>query len=254
MQLEGQVAVITGAGSGMGASTARYLANRGVQVGLLDINKQGLDEIANETSGVGVECDVSNADSMRDSIDQIRERLGNPRILVNCAGIAPAKRIVGREGAMPLDDFRRVIEINLIGTFNAMRCAAEIMTQLDPVTDSGERGVIICTASVAAYEGQIGQAAYASSKSGIVGLTLPAAREFAKFGVRVMTIAPGLIGTPMLLGMPEDVQTSLAASVPFPKRFGFPDEYSKLVEHIITNEILNGDVIRLDGAIRLQPT
>ena len=254
MQLEGQVAVITGASSGMGASTAHYLARRGVRVGLLDINKTGVEDVAAQIGGVAIECNVADAVSMQNAIDQVNERLGNPRILVNCAGVAPAKRIVGRNGAMPLDDYRRVIEVNLIGTFNAMRCAAEIMTKLQPVTESGERGVIICTASVAAYEGQIGQAAYASSKGGIVGLTLPAAREFANFGVRVMTIAPGLIGTPMLLGMPDEVQKSLAESVPFPKRFGNPDEYSKLVEHIITNEMLNGDVIRLDGAIRLQPS
>jgi NAD(P)-dependent dehydrogenase (short-subunit alcohol dehydrogenase family) len=191
---------------------------------------------------------------MESAVARISGELGVARLLVNCAGIAPAARIVGRDGPMDLDAFRKVIEVNLIGTFNSMRCAAAAMMALDPVTESGERGVIVSTASVAAFEGQIGQAAYSASKGGVVGLTLPAAREFSKFGIRVVTIAPGLIGTPMLLGMPREVQDSLAASVPFPKRFGDPEEYARLVEHIATNEMLNGEVIRLDGAIRMQPS
>ncbi len=253
MQLEGQIAIVTGASSGMGESTTRYLSARGVKVGLLDINQAALEQVAGQTGGLPVVCDVSNAASMEAAVARVTGELGVARILVNCAGIAPAKRIVGRDGPMDLEDFRRVIEVNLIGSFNAMRCAAAPMMQAEPVTESGERGVIISTASVAAYEGQIGQSAYASSKGGIVSLTLPAAREFSRFGIRVMTIAPGLIGTPMLLGMPQEVQDGLSASVPFPRRFGDPEEFSRLVEHIITNEMLNGDVIRLDGAIRMQP-
>jgi NAD(P)-dependent dehydrogenase (short-subunit alcohol dehydrogenase family) len=254
MQLEGQIAIITGAASGMGAASARHLAARGVSVALLDVNESTLAEVAADTGGLALACDVTDAASMGSAVASVSERLGVARILVNCAGIAPAGRIVGRDGPMDLDAFRKVIEVNLIGSFNAMRCSAAHMMRLDPVGDGGERGVIISTASVAAFEGQIGQAAYAASKGGIVSLTLPAAREFSRFGIRVMTIAPGLIGTPMLLGMPEEVQASLAASVPFPKRFGRPEEFAALVEHIITNEMLNGDVIRLDGAIRMQPT
>ena len=254
MLLEDQTAIITGAGSGMGAATAQYLSDRGVHVGLLDVNQDELKKVAAQTGGIAVPCDVSDAAAMEAAVQQVSDRFGLARILVCCAGIAPARRIVGREGPMALDDYRRVIEVNLIGTFNAMRVAAAPMTAADPVTDSGERGVIVMTASVAAYEGQVGQAAYASSKGGVVALTLPAARELSRFGVRVMTIAPGLIGTPMLLGMPQEIQDSLASSVPFPKRFGDPEEFSRLVEHIVTNEMLNGDVIRLDGAIRMQPT
>ena len=253
MQLDGQIAIITGASSGMGAATAAYLASRGMSVGLLDINEAALEDVATKTGGLAVACDVSDAASMESAVEQVSDTLGAARLLVNCAGIAPAARIVGREGPMSLDAYRKVIEVNLIGTFNAMRCAAAAMMTLDPVTESGERGVIVSTASVAAYEGQIGQAAYASSKGGVASLTLPAAREFARFGIRVMTIAPGLIGTPMLLGMPQEVQDSLASSVPFPKRFGHPEEFARLVEHIAVNEMLNGEVIRLDGAIRMQP-
>ncbi len=253
MQIKGQTAIVTGASSGMGAATARHLASCGASVALLDINAEALAPVAAETGGLAIPCDVADAGAMESAVARVAETLGAARILVNCAGIAPAKRIVGRDGPMLLDDYRRVIEVNLIGTFNAMRCAAAAMMPLQPVTGSGERGVIVCTASVAAYEGQIGQSAYASSKGGIVALTLPAAREFSKFGIRVMTIAPGLIGTPMLMGMPQEVQDSLAASVPFPKRFGEPGEFARLVEHIVGNEMLNGDVIRLDGAIRMQP-
>ncbi|KAA3623123.1 MAG: SDR family NAD(P)-dependent oxidoreductase [Proteobacteria bacterium] len=254
MQLDGQIAIITGASSGMGACTADYLAARGVRVGLLDINEEALVDVAERTGGIAVRCDVADAASMETAVARVNDELGVARILVNCAGVAPAKRIVGRGGPMALEAFSKVIEVNLIGSFNAMRCAAASMMALEPVNDGGERGVIVSTASVAAFEGQIGQAAYAASKGGIVSLTLPAAREFARFGIRVMAIAPGLIGTPMLLGMPQEVQDSLAGSVPFPQRFGRPDEFAALVEHIVTNEMLNGEVIRLDGAIRMQPS
>lgn len=237
----------------MGAETARYLAAAGAKVALLDMNREGAESVAKEIGGLAVACDVSDAASVESAVAQARDAHGPARVCVSCAGVATAGRIVGRNGPLPLEDFSRVININLIGTFNVMRMAAADMTDLEPVNDTGERGVIINTASVAAFEGQIGQAAYSASKGGIVALTLPAAREFSRFGVRVLTVAPGLIGTPMLLGMTQEVQDSLAASVPFPKRFGTPSEFSELVMHLIDNAMMNGEVIRLDGAIRLQP-
>ena len=253
MEIKALAAVITGGGSGLGAATARLLAGQGAKVALLDVNLEGAQAVARETGGLAVHCDVADAASVEQAVAAASEGHGPARVLVNCAGIGPAARIVGRDGPMPLDDFRRVIDINLIGTFNAMRVAAAAMTHLDPVGDSGERGVIVSTASVAAYEGQIGQAAYSASKGAIVALTLPAARELARFGVRVMTIAPGLMSTPMLHGLPEEVQQSLGAQVPFPRRLGHPEEYARLVQHIVENPMLNGEVIRLDGAIRMQP-
>lgn len=252
MNIAGLSALVTGGGSGMGAATARHLAGLGAKVTVLDVNKNAVEAVAAEIGGLGLACDVSSAASAEEAVAKAAEAHGPARILVNCAGVAPAKRIVGRDGPMALDDFRRVIDINLIGTFNLLRLAAAGMATLDPL-DSGERGVIVNTASVAAYEGQIGQAAYAASKGGVVALTICAARDLARHGVRVMTIAPGLIGTPMLLNMPQEVQDSLAATVPFPKRFGKPEEYARLVQHIVENEMLNGDVIRLDGAIRMAP-
>ncbi|NYZ15333.1 SDR family NAD(P)-dependent oxidoreductase [Azospirillum sp. RWY-5-1] len=252
MKIDGVAALVTGGGSGMGAATARHLASLGAKVTVLDVNEDAVLAVANEIGGLGLVCDVTDAASAEKAFAQAEGAHGAARIAVNCAGVAPAQRIVGRDGAMPLEAFRRVIEVNLIGTFNILRLAAAGMAKLDP-TDSGERGVIVNTASVAAYEGQIGQAAYASSKGGVVALTICAARDLARSAIRVMTIAPGLIGTPMLLGMPQEVQDSLAASVPFPKRFGRPEEYARLVQHIAENEMLNGDVIRLDGAIRMAP-
>ncbi|MBB3264869.1 NAD(P)-dependent dehydrogenase (short-subunit alcohol dehydrogenase family) [Azospirillum sp. OGB3] len=252
MQINGQAAIVTGGASGMGAETARHLAKLGAKVTVLDMNEAAVKQVAAEIGGLGLLCDVSSAESAEKAVAEARAAHGPARIAVNCAGVAPAKRIVGRDGPMALDDFRKVIEVNLIGTFNMLRLAAADMGTLDPL-ESGERGVIINTASVAAYEGQIGQAAYASSKGGIVALTICAARDLARSGVRVMTIAPGLIGTPMLLNMPQEVQDSLAATVPFPKRFGQPSEYARLVQHILENEMLNGEVIRLDGAIRMAP-
>ena len=252
MQINGQAAIVTGGGSGMGAETARHLAKLGAKVTVLDMNEAAVKQVAQEIGGLGLVCDVSSAESAEKAFAEARAAHGPIRIAVNCAGVAPAKRIVGRDGPMPLDDFRRVIEVNLIGTFNILRLAAAEIGALD-LLDCGERGVIINTASVAAYEGQIGQAAYASSKGGVVALTICAARDLARSAIRVMTIAPGLIGTPMLLNMPQEVQDSLAATVPFPKRFGRPEEYARLVQHIVENEMLNGDVIRLDGAIRMAP-
>jgi len=252
MQIQGVSAIVTGGGSGMGAATARHLAQQGAKVTVLDVNEDAVLKVAHEIGGLGMVCDVTDSASAERAFEQARSAHGPARIAVNCAGIAPAQRIVGREGAMPLEAFRKVIEVNLIGTFNILRLAAADMAKLDPL-DSGERGVIVNTASVAAYEGQVGQAAYASSKGGVVALTICAARDLARSAIRVMTIAPGLIGTPMLLNMPQEVQDSLAATVPFPKRFGHPEEYARLVQHIVENEMLNGDVIRLDGAIRMAP-
>ena len=252
MKLAGQAAIVTGGGGGLGAATARSLAAAGAKVTLLDVNMDAAKAVASEIGGLAISCDVSDAGSGEVAVAAAREAHGAARVLVNCAGIGPAERIVGRSGPMPLDNFRRVIEINLIGTFNLTRLAAADMIGLEPLEDN-ERGVIISTASVAAFEGQIGQAAYGASKGGVHALTIVGAREFARNGVRVNTIAPGLFGTPMLLGMPQDVQDSLAASVPFPSRFGMPEEYAKLVMSIVDNVMLNGETIRLDGAIRMQP-
>ena len=252
MKLAGQAAIVTGGGGGLGAATARFLAAAGAKVTVLDVNMEAANAVASEIGGLAISCDVSDAGSAETAVATAREAHGAARVLVNCAGIGPAERIVGRNGPMPLENFRRVIEINLIGTFNLARLAAADMVGLDPLEDN-ERGVIISTASVAAFEGQIGQAAYSASKGGVHALTIVGAREFARNGIRVNTIAPGLFGTPMLLGMPQEVQDSLAASVPYPSRFGLPEEYAKLVMSILDNVMLNGETIRLDGAIRMQP-
>lgn len=251
MQLNGQSAIVTGAASGLGAETARRLARAGAKVAVLDLNMDLAQAVANECGGIAISCDVSDAAKAEAAVHAAAEKHGVERILVNCAGIAPAKRIVGKEGPIPLQDFAKVIQVNLVGTFNMIRLVAAGMLQLEPLADV--RGVIVSTASVAAYEGQIGQAAYSASKGGVAALTLPAAREFAQFGVRVMAIAPGVMQTPMVSGMPEEVQQSLGASVPFPKRLGRPSEFAALVQHIIENDYLNGEVIRLDGAIRMAP-
>jgi NAD(P)-dependent dehydrogenase (short-subunit alcohol dehydrogenase family) len=252
MKIEGQSAIVTGGGSGLGAATARALAAKGARVAVLDINVPQAEEVANEIGGIAIGCNVSSASEAEAAVARATEAHGTPRILVNCAGIGNAGRIVGREGPHDLELYRRVIEVNLIGSFNLLRLVADAASKLDAL-ESGERGVIISTASVAAFDGQIGQAAYSSSKGGIAAMTLPAARELARFGIRVMTIAPGIFGTPMLMGMPQEVQDSLAASIPFPSRLGRPDEYAALAMHILENEMLNGEVIRLDGAIRMAP-
>jgi len=252
MNVKGHAAIVTGGGSGLGAGTAKALAAAGAKVALLDVNMDGAEKVAKEIGGIAIKCDVSNAADGEKAVAAAREKHGAARVLINCAGIAPAARIVGKDGPLALDAFARVINVNLIGSFNMMRLAAADMAKLEPQAD-GERGVIVSTASVAAFEGQIGQAAYAASKGGVAALTLPAAREFARSGIRVLTIAPGIFGTPMLLGMPQAVQDSLAAQVPFPSRLGTPAEYAKLVMHILDNVMLNGEVIRLDGAIRMGP-
>jgi len=252
MKLQGHAALVTGGASGLGAATARALARAGAKVAILDVNAEAAAALAGDLGGIALRCDVADARSAEAAVAEAARTHGAARVLVNCAGIGPAERIVGREGPMSLDAFRRVIEINLIGSFNLMRLAAAGMMALAPL-ENGERGIIVSTASVAAYEGQIGQAAYSASKGGIVALTLPAAREFARSGVRVNTIAPGLFATPLLLGMPQNVQESLAQSVPFPSRFGKPEEYAALVLHIVENPMINGETIRLDGALRMQP-
>jgi len=253
MQIQGHAALVTGGGSGLGAATARELARRGAKVAVLDINAQAATEVAREIGGLAVACDITSADSVQGAIAAAREVHGPARILMNVAGIGGAKRLIGKDGsAMPLEDFKRVIDVNLVGTFNVIRLVAAEMAKLDPLED-GERGVIVNTASVAAYDGQVGQEAYAASKGGLVSLTLPLARDLAQWGVRVMTIAPGLFHTPLLFKLPEEVQQSLAASIPFPKRLGKPEEFAELAAHIVRNGHLNGEVIRLDGALRMAP-
>ena len=252
MHPKGHAALVTGGGSGLGRATAERLAALGAKVAILDINGDAARTAAAKIGGIAVECDVTSADDTVAAIAAARARHGAARILINCAGIGPARRIVGRDGPQPLDDFAKVISVNLVGTFNAMRLAAADMQTLVPLED-GERGVIVSTASVAAYDGQIGQAAYAASKGGVVALMLPAARELAQFGIRAMAIAPGIFNTPMVAGMPEQVQDALTAAIPFPKVLGKPEQYADLALHIIENRYLNGEVIRLDGAIRMAP-
>lgn len=252
MQLRDQAAIVTGGASGLGAATARKLAAQGARVAICDLNAKLAEAVAAELGGVAVICDVSDAAAAEAAIAQAAKAHGPARVLVNCAGIGVAKRVIGREGPMALNDFEKVIKINLIGSFNMLRLATAEMTKLEPLS-TGERGVVVCTASVAAYDGQIGQAAYSASKGGIVGMTLPIARELAQFGIRVMTIAPGLFLTPLLANLPQEAQDSLAAAIPFPRRLGDADEFASLALHIIDNPYLNGEVIRLDASLRMAP-
>ncbi len=251
MKVQGIAALVTGAASGLGAATARALAEAGAKVALLDRNVEAAAVTAREIGGIALACDVADAGSAEVAVARAAADHGIARILVNCAGICPAARVVGRNGPASLDAFAQVVQINLVGTFNMIRLVAAGAAGLAPL-GGGERGVIVSTASIAAYEGQIGQAAYAASKAGVVGLTLPVARELAPLGIRVCAIAPGLFETPMVQGLPEEVQKSLGAAVPFPSRFGRPDEYAQLVLAILTNPMLNGETIRLDGALRMQ--
>jgi len=252
MEIKGMPALVTGGGSGLGAATARALAAAGATVAVLDRNIAAANAVATEIGGRAIECDVADAASGERAVAAARAAHGPAGLCVNCAGIGPAARIAGRDGPMPLADFTRVIEVNLIGTFNILRLAAADMAGRTPNAE-GERGVIINTASIAAFEGQIGQAAYAASKGGVAALTLPAAREFARIGVRVLCIAPGLFATPMLMGLPEQARDSLAATLPFPSRFGRPEEFADLALHMIGNPVMNGTVVRLDSALRMQP-
>jgi NAD(P)-dependent dehydrogenase (short-subunit alcohol dehydrogenase family) len=253
MKIEGIAALVTGGGSGLGAATARELARQGAKVAVLDVNIDAAQAVAKEIGGIALKCDITSADSVGAAIAAAREAQGPARVLMNVAGIGGAKRIVGKDGSpAPLEDFQRVIGVNLVGTYNVIRLFAAATIKLEPLED-GERGVIVNTASVAAYDGQIGQEAYAASKGGLVSLTLPLARDLAQWGVRVATIAPGLFMTPLLQELPPEVQQSLAASIPFPKRLGKPQEFAELAAHIVRNGHLNGEVIRLDGALRMAP-
>ncbi|MFJ1302897.1 3-hydroxyacyl-CoA dehydrogenase [Pseudomonadota bacterium AL_CKDN230030165-1A_HGKHYDSX7] len=251
MEIKNKVFIVTGGASGLGAGTARMLVANGGRVVIADLQDEPGQALAQELGQVYVHCDVTQEADGRAAV-QAALGLGKLFGLVNCAGVAPAAKIVGKNGAHPLDLFQKVVSINLIGSFNMMRLAAEAMSSNEPES-TGERGVLINTASVAAFDGQIGQAAYAASKAGVAGMTLPIARDLSKTGIRCMTIAPGIFGTPMIFGMPQEVQDSLAASIPFPARLGRPEDYAKLVQSIITNDMLNGETIRLDGAIRMPP-
>ena len=242
MQLNQQLAVVTGGASGIGKACVEALRARGVKVVVWD--RQALQD--------GIACEVSSAESIEQAMQETLSRMGVPRICIHCAGIAPARKIIGKDGVMPLESFKHVIDVNLIGTFNVMRVMSDAMSRLPLLDDSEERGVIINTASIAAYEGQIGQIAYSASKGGVIAMTLPAASELAQYSIRVNAIAPGLIATPLLLTMPQAVQDGLAANVPFPKRFGRPEEFAALAIHVIENSLINGEVIRLDGALRMQ--
>jgi NAD(P)-dependent dehydrogenase (short-subunit alcohol dehydrogenase family) len=251
MQIKDNVFIVTGGASGLGAATARMIAAQGGKVVLADVQTAAGEKLADELNGCFVQCDVtSEADGL--AVISAATKLGSLRGLINCAGVAPAVKTIGKNGPHPLESFQRTVNINLVGTFNMCRLAADAMAKTE-ATSEGERGVLINTASVAAHDGQMGQAAYASSKAAVVGLTLPMARDLARNAIRVMTVAPGIFETPMLLGMPQEVQDALGRSVPFPSRLGRPDEYAQLVKSIIENMMLNGESIRLDGAIRMQP-
>ena len=254
MQIADRVFLVTGAGSGLGAAVAKMVTEGGGKAVLLDVNATAGEATAKALGPNALFCrtDVTSAADGEAAVAKAIEAFGRVDALVNCAGIAPGEKIIGREGPHGLDSFARAISINLIGTFNMLRLAADAIAKQAPGAD-GERGVIINTASIAAFDGQIGQAAYAASKGGVASLTLPAARELARHGIRVVTIAPGIFGTPMMAGLPQEVQDSLGASVPFPSRLGKPDEYAALVRHIVENTMLNGEVIRLDGALRMAP-
>ncbi|MGE3332883.1 MAG: SDR family NAD(P)-dependent oxidoreductase [Rhodospirillaceae bacterium] len=250
MKISGISAVVTGGASGMGAATARHLASLGAKVALLDVNAASCEAVAKEIGGAAFACDITDAASTEAALQGAKARHGAARLVVNCAGIAPAAKIVGKNGPHDLTLFRKVIEVNLIGTFNILRLSAADMMQLETM-EEGERGAIVNTASIAGFEGQIGQAAYASSKGGIIGLTLPAAREFAASGIRVVTIAPGLIETPLFAGLPPAAVEALTATTLFPKRLGKAQEFARLVQTIAENIMLNGSTIRLDGAVHL---
>ena len=252
MDLAGKPVIVTGGGSGLGAATAERLAAAGARVGIVDLDREAAERMAAKIGGMALPGDVASEEAMMAALARARAAHGPCRVLVNCAGIGTAKRVVGRDGPMPLAEFERVIRVNLVGSFNMLRLAGAEMATLDPLED-GERGVIISTASVAAFEGQVGQAAYSASKGGIAAMTLPVARELAGFGIRVLTIAPGLFLTPMMRTLPEEIQKSLGESIPFPRRLGGAEEYASLVAHMVENRFLNGEIVRLDGALRLPP-
>ncbi|MDM0105103.1 SDR family NAD(P)-dependent oxidoreductase [Variovorax sp. J22R24] len=253
MNIQGQAALVTGGASGLGEATARELARLGAKVAVLDVNATLAEKVAAEIGGIACVCDITQADSVTAALDKAEAAHGPARILMNVAGIGSAKRLVGKDGnPAPLEDFVRVVNVNLIGAYNISRLYAARCAKLEPV-EGGERGVMMFTASVAAFDGQVGQQAYSASKGGLVGMTLPMARDLAQHGIRVCTIAPGLFATPLLKELPEPIQQSLAASIPFPPRLGKPSEFAELACHIVTNGHLNGEVIRLDGALRMAP-
>ena len=253
MQMSGHAALVTGGGSGLGEATARELARQGARVAVLDVNADNARRVAADIGGLGLACDITDTASLQAALDAATAAHGPARILMNIAGIGTAKRVVQKDGsAAPLEDFSRVISVNLIGSYNAARLFAAACAKLEALAD-GERGVMLFTASVAAFDGQVGQQAYSASKGGLVGMTLPMARDLAQHGIRVCTIAPGLFSTPLMRSLPEPVQQSLAASIPFPPRLGHPEEFASLAAHIVTNTHLNGEVIRLDGALRMAP-
>jgi NAD(P)-dependent dehydrogenase (short-subunit alcohol dehydrogenase family) len=253
MKIEGQAALVTGGGSGLGEAVARELARGGAKVAIIDVNAAGAQRVAGEIGGLGLTADIADGASLAAALDAAEAAHGPARIVMNIAGIGTAKRVVGKDGTpAPLEDFERVIRVNLIGTYNVVRLTAARIAKLPPL-DDGERGVMLMTASVAAYDGQVGQEAYAASKGGLVSMTLPLARDLAQHGIRVCTVAPGLFETPLMKQLPEAVQQSLAASIPFPPRLGRPDEFAALAAHIVTNVHLNGECIRLDGALRMAP-
>lgn len=251
MDINGISAIVTGGGSGLGEATARALAAKGAKVTIVDVQEDKARQVGADIGGIGVRADVTNEDDIRAAFQEAAKAHGVVRVVVNCAGVAPGVRIMGKKGVHALDIFQRAININLLGTFNVIRLCAEQLVDAELVGE--ERGVIINTASVAAFDGQIGQAAYAASKGGVVGMTLPIARDLAQYGIRVNTIAPGIFLTPMLMGLPEEAQKSLGQQVPFPSRLGKPSEFGQLAAHIVENPMLNGEVIRLDGAIRMAP-
>jgi len=253
MQIEGQSTLVTGGGSGLGAATAAALAQAGAKVAVLDVNVDKASAVAEAIGGLALAADITDSASVNAALDAAEAAHGTPRIVMNIAGIGTARRVLARDGSpTPLEDFERVIRVNLLGSYNVLRLAAARIAKLEALAD-GERGVMLLTASVAAFDGQVGQQAYSASKGGIVGMTLPLARDLAQFGVRVVTIAPGLFATPLMKELPEEVQASLAASIPFPKRLGHPEEFASLACHVVTNTHLNGEVIRLDGALRMAP-
>lgn len=251
MELNNQYALITGGASGIGAATARYLTQRGVKVAILDNNATAVNQIAKEINGLGLVADVSDEKQVEHAFEKFTALRSDCRICINCAGIVPGALIVDKEGPASLAEFNRVIQINLIGTFNVMRLAANLMSKLESLSPDQSRGIIINTASIAAFEGQVGQAAYAASKGGVASLTVPAARELAKWGIRVVCIAPGLIDTPMLRGLPEKIQEDLKKKTVFPQRLGMPEEVARLTAQAIENELMNGCIIRLDGCVRI---
>jgi NAD(P)-dependent dehydrogenase (short-subunit alcohol dehydrogenase family) len=253
MNIEGQAALVTGGGSGLGEAVARELARLGAKVAVIDVNAEGAKRVAGEIGGLALSADIADSASLGAALDAAEAAHGTARIVINIAGIGTAKRVIGKDGTpAPLEDFERVIRVNLIGTYNMVRLTAARIAKLPPLAD-GERGVMVMTASVAAYDGQVGQEAYSASKGGLVSMTLPLARDLAQHGIRVCTIAPGLFETPLMKTLPEPVQQSLAASIPFPPRLGRPDEFAALAAQIVTNVHLNGETIRLDGALRMAP-